>query len=514
LGFRLGIVTFLHISDLHRDSGSGLTTSSLLESLRLDRERYIAEGLSQPDIAIVSGDIVYGVTKDDPSSDAALKAQYDEAHDFLVRLSDLFFSGNRDRIVIVPGNHDISHPHVLRSTVPEVIPADEDRRNLIARQLGEDESLWRWVWSEFSLRRISDRGQYAERLRPFSTFYETFYESRRRFSLEPSQQLALHDFPELGVVVAGLSSCCDNDLFNRCGRIHPDCIAGATRAVADLVRLGRIPIAVWHHNLAGGPKDSDYVEAEFLQSLMDGGFALGFHGHQHRPQFIEHRFTADKKKALAVISAGTLCGGPRTLPSGRMRAYNVVCVDPTTGQCSLHVRDMKNSSFSLPVWGAANVPEFGGSSVSFDLTISPSARLPSRQEGPPVQDHSAEPVQAEQVVVTEKLALEAASEAVRLLRSGKAQPAIELVRPYLSSPLARRVAVEALLELDRWEDIERLCSPPQSNAELIALMETQYQLGHRSELRTLIESETVTMNQDAAVRQSVDQSRARLGGAR
>lgn len=508
------MVTFLHISDLHRDAGSGLTTSSLLESLRLDRERYIAEGLSSPDIAIVSGDIVYGVTKDDPSSDAALKSQYAEAHEFLIRLSELFFSGNRDRIVIVPGNHDISHPHVLRSTVPEVIPADGDRRNLIARQLGEDESVWRWVGSDFTLRRISDRGQYAERLRPFATFYEKFYESRRRFSLEPSQQLALHEFPELGVVVAGLSSCCENDLFNRCGRIHPDCIAGATREVADLVRLGHVPIAVWHHNLAGGPKDSDYVEAEFLQSLMDGGFALGFHGHQHRPQFIEHRFTADKEKALAVISAGTLCGGPSTLPSGRMRAYNLVCVDTATGQCSLHVRDMKNSDFKSPVWGAANVPEFGGSSITFELTISSSARHPTPGKVPPVQNDIDEPAQAAPVVVNEKLALEAASEAMRLLRSGKVQPAIELLQPYLSSPLARRVAIEALLELDKWEDIELLCRHSQSNAELVALMEAQYQLGHRSELRMLIESETVTLNQDAAVRQSVDQARARLGGDR
>lgn len=507
------MVTFLHISDLHRDAGSGLTTSSLLESLRLDRERYIADGLTQPSIAIVSGDIVYGVIKDDPSSDAALKAQYDEAHDFLVRLSNLFFSGDRDRVVIVPGNHDISHPHVLRSTVPEAIPSDGYLRKLIAEQLRDDESLWRWVASDFSLRRISDRAQYSERLRPFATFYDKFYEGRRSFSLEPSQQLALHDFPKLGVVVAGLSSCCENDLFNRCGRIHPDCVASATRDVADLVRQGRMPIAVWHHNLAGGPKDSDYVEAEFLQSLMDGGFALGFHGHQHRPQFIEHRFTADKEKALAVISAGTLCGGPRTLPSGRMRAYNLVCVDVATGRCSLHVRDMKNSNFSSPVWGPANVPEFGGSSMSFELTISSRGRRNDPEEVP-VQDGDSERARAALDTQNERLALTAAGEAVRLLRMDKAQAAIELVQPYLSSPIARRVAIEAFIELDKWDDIERICNPPQSNAELIALMEAQYQLGHRTNLRALIESEVVAMNQDAAVRIGVDQARARLGGGR
>ena len=80
------MVTFLHISDLHRDSGSGLTTNSLLESLRLDCERYVTEGLLRPDIAIVSGDVVYGVTKDEPSSDAALKAQYDEAYEWRIQV--------------------------------------------------------------------------------------------------------------------------------------------------------------------------------------------------------------------------------------------------------------------------------------------------------------------------------------------------------------------------------------------------------------------------------------------
>jgi hypothetical protein len=37
----------LHISDLHRDAGSAISTTTLLESLRLDRERYAAGGLAQ-----------------------------------------------------------------------------------------------------------------------------------------------------------------------------------------------------------------------------------------------------------------------------------------------------------------------------------------------------------------------------------------------------------------------------------------------------------------------------------
>ncbi len=480
------MVTVLHISYLHRDAGSGLTTGSLLESLRLDRERYVVEGLQAPDLAIVSGDIVYGVSYDDPNSGATLKRQYDEAHDFLTGLADLFFGGYRERVVLVPGNHDVSHPHVLRATVVEDLPIDNQKRAVLAKQLAGDGAPWRWVWPEFALRRVADQYIYHQRMEPFAEFYASFYEGRRAFPLDPTTQFSLHDFPDLGLVVAGLSSCCDNDLFNRSGRIHPDCIAGATRVVSECVRTGRIPIAVWHHNLAGGPRDSDYVDAEFLQSLMDGGFVLGLHGHQHRPQFLEHRFTADRKRSLAVISAGTLCGGPHSLPSGRMRAYNLIVLDPETRTGTVHVRDMQNNGFSMPVWGAAYVPEFSGSEMTFELTMRP---------------------------LTE-FAIQAASEAMELLRRGDAAGALAVVQLHNNSELARRVAIEALSQLKDWAGIRRYCNPPQSSVEIIILCEALYELGDRKALAELVDSDLVANSPDAGVRQSISQAQARLGGSR
>ena len=480
------MVSVLHISDLHRDSGSRLTTASLLESLRLDRDRYVGEGLRSPDLAIVSGDIVYGVTSNDANSDAALKRQYDEALEFLVRLADLFFEGNRERVILVPGNHDVSHPHVLRATEIEAVPAEKDQRQLVAKQLAAEGAVWRWVWSDFVLRRVTKPLEYRDRLKPFADFFETFYEGHHAFSLDSEEQFVVHDLPEFGIVVVGLSSCCDNDLFNRAGRIHPDCIAGATRGVASLARAGRLPIAVWHHNLSGGPRDSDYVDAEFLQSLMDGGFVMGLHGHQHRPQFIEHRFTADRQKALAVVSAGTLCGGPNSLPTGRRRAYNLILIDPLTGASSVHVREMKNGEFGLPVWGAAFVPEFNGPTIDFKLQMPP----------------------------REKIALQAASEAAELLRKGDRAGAFALVRGFPEDDFARRVALQALQEADDWPGIVGFCNPPRSNLELIAVFEALYQVGDRPGLRELTQSQDVTKNADAAVRQCVDQALARLGGSK
>lgn len=478
------MVNILHISDLHRDKGSRLTTSSLLESLRLDCERYESEGIQAPDLAIVSGDIVYGVSNDEVGSEAMLAAQYDEAHDFLVRLADMFFTGNRERVVLVPGNHDVSHSHVLRATAAEEIPAEREKRSLVARQLAAEGVIWRWVWSDFSLRRVTDSDLYLRRMEPFARFFERFYEGQRTYSLDPTQQFSVHDFQDLSLIVIGLSSCCDNDLFNRSGRIHPDCVAGATRAVSDSVRKGRIPLAVWHHNLSGGPRDSDYVDADFLQSLLDGGFVLGLHGHQHRPQFLEHRFTADQKRALSVISAGTLCGGPHSLPAGRMRAYNLITLDPPSRTGALHVREMRNSEFSLPVWGAAHVAEFGGATMAFKLNMRPH----------------------------QEFAMEAASDANELLRVGNAAGALSLVRPHSENEYARRLTVDALTQLQDWEGIRQFCAPPRSNAETVALCEALYEVGDKAALQTLVESDAVMHSPDVAVRQSAEQARIRLGG--
>lgn len=476
------MVTILHIADLHRDSGSALTTESLLESLRLDRERYGSQH-PKPDLAIVSGDIVYGVTSNDSESDAALQRQYDEAQQFLVRLADLFFDGHRERVVLVPGNHDVSHPHVLRATVVEDVPKDNEKRAMLARQLSSDGSPWRWGWADFSLRRIANPDHYEQRMQPYADFYNAFYEGRRTFSMKPADQYCVHDFPEFGIVVAGLSSCCENDLFNRSGRIHPDCVAGATRAVAEPLRRGRIAVATWHHNLSGGPRDSDYVGADFLQSLMDGGFSIGLHGHQHRPQFLEHRFTADRRRAIAIVSAGTLCGGPRTLPSGRRRAYNLVTIDRERGLGTLTVREMKNEGFSNPVWGDAYVAEFSGASIHFDLNC-PTVAEPS---------------------------IQTAAEAAELLRKGDAIGALELVRPLKHDPLARRIAVEGLLQIEDWQGIRMFCTPPQSSTEIVALCEALYQIGDKTALKAFLDSKEVAENTDVAVRQSAEQARARLG---
>src|ERR1700704_2285578 len=97
----------------------------------------------------------------------------------------------------------------------------------------------------------------------------------------------------------------------------------------------------------------DYMDPGILQNLIDNGFSLGFHGHQHRPQFLDTRFRYGTNRKITVISAGTLCGGP-SFPHGR--AYNVVELDTDTRTGRLFVREMQNHNLSLPIWGRRALP--------------------------------------------------------------------------------------------------------------------------------------------------------------
>ena len=67
---------------------------------------------------------------------------------------------------------------------------------------------------------------YSKRFLPFVTFYDSFYAGSRRYSANEESQFDVFDFPDLGVSATGLSSCSKNDLLNRQGAIHPDCLAG------------------------------------------------------------------------------------------------------------------------------------------------------------------------------------------------------------------------------------------------------------------------------------------------
>jgi predicted MPP superfamily phosphohydrolase len=469
-------ISILHISDLHRERTKRVSTDGLIESLRNDLNRYTQdEELLPPDIAVVSGDIVQGVKADEPDALVQLSQQYDESYNSLVKLGEMLFEGDRSRIVIVPGNHDVSLPHFAKATRPVDIPVSIEQRALLLQRFKEEGSPLRWSWNDFSMIEIIDMETYNKRLEPFSDFYSKFYEGKRSYSLDPNEQFSIHDFSRYGVVIVGFSSCHENDILNKCGALHPDSIAKANREVSNFIKKGRLPIAAWHHSLRGGPKDNDYVDDGFLQSLIDSGFVLGLHGHQHSPQVVEHRFTADRKRGMTVISSGTLCGGPHSLPSGRMRSYNLLYLSIDSGEGKVHVREMKNSDFRLPVWGKAYIIDFSGDSLEFNY----------------------EPPKCKQ---SESEAIE---EAAVLLRKGHFNEAYTVARPFMDNPWARRLVGEALGKMKDWAKIVDDLASPRSPSEFMLLGDALLELGRNSDLASLLSSSFAAQSDDLGVKQYI-----------
>ena len=73
--------------------------------------------------------------------------------------------------------------------------------------------------------------------------------------------------------------------------------------------VGLVAIAVWHHNTEGGPQHTDYLDAEHVQSMIDRGFSLGLHGHQHRPSSLKSHFKFGAGRSMVVVAAGTQAEG-------------------------------------------------------------------------------------------------------------------------------------------------------------------------------------------------------------
>ena len=103
------MLTILDIADLHRSHEQPVSNAELISSLLADCERYSAEqpAIPRPNAIVLSGDLVQGLPLNSPDYPYALKAQYDEALSFLVMLSEEFLQGDRSKLIIVPGNHDV-----------------------------------------------------------------------------------------------------------------------------------------------------------------------------------------------------------------------------------------------------------------------------------------------------------------------------------------------------------------------------------------------------------------------
>src|SRR5580704_9279707 len=340
--------TLLHISDLHRTAGPRINNDQLLAAIASDATRWATEGIPKPDVVVVSGDLVQGARVGDADPDGEVIRQYEEAGDFLSRLATQLVGGDRYRVVIVPGNHDVSWPRAHAAMSPlATCPADIGQSSLDA------DSGIRWDWATRQALEISDSALYASRLEPFRSFRDAFYEGVNPNPLIDAD-LVFFDYPDLGLAIVGFASCHGNDCFCFVGHIDPRIVALSREVLGST--NAPLATAVWHHSLAGGPRSQDYMDRRVVHQLIDYGFSVGLHGHQHFSAAAPYELRLPNLTTMAVVSAGSLAVGDRGLPVGEARQFNIVVADPANEELTVHVRAMSPGG----VFMGSHRDDFGG----------------------------------------------------------------------------------------------------------------------------------------------------------
>ena len=450
--------SILHVSDLHRSEAEPISNKALIASLLADRNRFPIETppIRQPDAMVVSGDIVAGARLGHPDYVDALTEQYTMAQDFLVRLTDRLFEGDRTRVVLVPGNHDCCWNTAFGGMA--LVPDDDVPDDLVG-ELESPNSPFRWRWDEQRLYRIADPDSYARRLDSYWDFVEEFYAgSDLVFPVRRDTGYNLFELDGGRILVAAFESLHENDCFSYQASFHPEAVASAALRLHDEPRYYNLRIAVWHHGLHSHPSyRSDYLPISSVYELIGHGFHLGLHGHQHFAEVGSHYVRVPGEPEMAVVSAGSLCAGARELPRGVNRQYNVVVVSDDYDKADVHVREMTRGNHFTPSRGASG---FANGLVQLRLSS------PDGNGGPRIDIDRAR--RSERII-----------EAESHLRAGRPAGAFGILSGIDcgDEPYARRLLIQAAEQSERWEELAVVLSDPESGDERIQLVEALIQLG-------------------------------------
>lgn len=430
--------TILHISDLHRTSEPRVENDHLLTAICSDSQRWEFDGIPWPDIVVVSGDLIQGAAIGTDNPDAEISAQYEEAENFLDRLATQIVSGDRSKVVIVPGNHDVNWPRAFGSM--QLIDPGGERLANIAYQA---DSNLRWNWKNRSAYRITDRDMYMSRLEHFRTFRERFYEGLEPNPVQGSEtDLFFAEYESMDLVIVGFASWYGNDCFCPVGEIDPSALTKAQELLATA--RSQLAVAVWHHGVVGGPRANDYMDQRVIHRLIDLGFGIGLHGHHHYPAASPFEIWSPWETSMAIASAGSLAVGNSELPEGERRQFNVVDIDYENHSITVHVRAM--SSFG--VFAKSYRDDFGGKSYK-QIPLPPSRRLAKSPSTAIVLDQAATALAKQQY-----------------------QEALDLADKIATSlpDQTRQIRVSALEGLGQFREVIGILNAPLNEAEAIKVV--------------------------------------------
>ncbi len=418
-----------------------MRNDELLAAISSDAKRWRSDGIPCPDLIVVSGDLIQGVPAGARSPDDEIRAQYEEAGDFLSGLATEFVDSDRSRVVIVPGNHDVDWSRSRKA----MKPLPDCPEGIVVEALRADSGV-RWNWLDQRAYEINDGTLYESRYDHFRQFRAEFYAGLNPNPLgRGDADLVFAEYPSMGLVVVGFASWYGNDCFCHIGDIDPAALASSQKLLDS--SSAPIAVAVWHHSLLGGPRARDYMDQRVIHKLIDFGFTVGLHGHQHYPDAAPYELRLPHLTSMVVVSAGSLAVGDDQLPAGERRQFNIVVIDPDDVSLTVYVREMSSGG----VFSGMPRSDFGGNAfIKLDLPPSP-----ERPRAP-----------------TTTQLLDEAMTAVRLEQFERALVLIRDV-PDISSRARRQITIKALEGLGCDEDLlELLCAPetPDEATKAISLL--------------------------------------------
>lgn len=441
--------SILHISDLHRSTTEPVDNDSLIAALMADRDRYVREtpDVPSPNAIIVSGDLIQGAPIGEKDWKSVMGEQYAVAGDFLDKLTMRFLGGDRSKIILVPGNHDVcwNTSHGSMRLVDKVNYPKNLRESLI-----RPDSLFRWSWKEQALYKIEDSAMYQSRLDAYWTFVDKFYKDTNLIiPIDRERDYQLFELSNRKIIVGAFNSTVGNDCFRFPGALASGVIGRCNLNLRDIDHLYELKIAVWHHSIQGPPMREDYMEIGHVHEMIGLGFQLGLHGHQHVAAANSHYIHLNKSTAMAVVSAGSLCAGARELPRGVDRQYNVIVLDDDLRKARIHPREMTDGGQFTRKSNGLFIQ--GYVEVDWQPNIDTAGRC---------IDASA---------VNERKAILTAEQA---LQSGDYEQASEILKniPLSTGSFARILAVKVELKREDWSALIKIIGQPQNIEEAVYLI--------------------------------------------
>lgn len=364
--------SIIHISDLHRITA--VSADSLRASFEVEKEFYRTHDIPSPSYIVVSGDIING-TKEEEALKAKdiIQKQYAEAGKFLGELCDIFFNGKRDRMIIVPGNHDVSQ-YVSRASMKKI---EHDDLDPLVEAIWDQDSSIRWNWKDIHFYKIDKPIVYKYRFNDFTDFYNDFFKEVnwpvRIFPEDPEGIASVIDFERENISFICFNSCYRLDHLQQSGFISYSALSNLSAQLLTLKNQGRLMVAVWHHHTQGLPKENNYLDYHILDNMTKYGIKMALHGHEHIGRVLREFSDIFKDDRMWLISAGTVYGDKRDMVPSKGRQYNLMVFERENTECkvTLYSRLDKSPQNPQPIWGAGEIGDSEKFDYSFNMKLEP-----------------------------------------------------------------------------------------------------------------------------------------------